>query len=127
MDDLDCVTCGACCVSDYNAVDYVHLTDFDLDQLTDEDHRLLVYVEDGFGKPLCSIKTVTDSHGNCRCKALRGEVGDRVSCSIYEQRPTVCRQFSPGSSECSAAREQMFGVSDGEGTCQTRIAANLNE
>lgn len=29
-----------------------------------------------------------------RCTALRGEVGKQVSCAIYEQRPTTCREFN---------------------------------
>lgn len=28
-----------------------------------------------------------------RCSALSGEVGTRVSCTIYENRPTPCREF----------------------------------
>ena len=28
-----------------------------------------------------------------RCAGLVGEVGKRVACSIYEQRPTPCREF----------------------------------
>ena len=30
-----------------------------------------------------------------RCSALSGEVGRQVACSIYENRPTPCREF-PG-------------------------------
>jgi Fe-S-cluster containining protein len=29
-----------------------------------------------------------------RCIALRGEVGKEVSCAIYENRPTTCREFN---------------------------------
>ena len=28
-----------------------------------------------------------------RCSALAGEVGQAVSCTIYENRPTPCREF----------------------------------
>ena len=28
-----------------------------------------------------------------RCSGLTGEVGREVSCSIYENRPTPCREF----------------------------------
>jgi len=35
----------------------------------------------------------TNSHPP-RCVALRGEVGKLVSCAIYEQRPTPCREFN---------------------------------
>lgn len=30
-----------------------------------------------------------------RCIALQGEVGKSVSCAIYEQRPSPCREFAP--------------------------------
>lgn len=29
-----------------------------------------------------------------RCVALQGDIGGCVSCGIYEQRPTPCREFS---------------------------------
>lgn len=29
------------------------------------------------------------------CIALQGTVGDAVSCGIYEQRPSVCREVTP--------------------------------
>jgi Fe-S-cluster containining protein len=31
--------------------------------------------------------------GGISCKALEGEIGKQVSCSIYENRPSVCRAF----------------------------------
>lgn len=39
-----------------------------------------------------------------RCVALRGEVGERCSCAIYEARPLACRNFQPGSMLCLEAR-----------------------
>ena len=32
---------------------------------------------------------------NPRCIALVGQVGVRVSCGIYDQRPSCCRDFMP--------------------------------
>ncbi len=34
-------------------------------------------------------------HGN-RCSALVGKIGSRAQCSVYENRPLVCREFRPG-------------------------------
>ncbi len=31
---------------------------------------------------------------NPRCIALTGEIGKRVACSIYENRPSPCREFN---------------------------------
>lgn len=38
------------------------------------------------------------------CIALKGEVGREVSCSIYEQRSSTCREFEAGSGDCNRAR-----------------------
>lgn len=53
--------------------------------------------------------------GGVRCKALEGEIGKQVSCSIYENRPSVCRAFEVISPEgvqnprCAKARKD-FGL-----------------
>lgn len=47
---------------------------------------------------------------NPRCVALRGEIGQRVTCDIYEQRSSVCRAFPPSledgvvNDDCNRAR-----------------------
>jgi Fe-S-cluster containining protein len=43
------------------------------------------------------------------CVALKGEVGSEVSCSIYEQRSSTCREFEAGSEACHRARS-MHGL-----------------
>jgi Fe-S-cluster containining protein len=45
--------------------------------------------------------------GGCpACTALQGKVGEQCECVIYENRPTVCRNFEAGSDLCREAREQ---------------------
>jgi len=50
-----------------------------------------------------------------RCISLEGEVGQSVSCSIYEQRSSPCREFEASwvdgqhNSDCDAARAA-FGL-----------------
>jgi Fe-S-cluster containining protein len=45
-----------------------------------------------------------------RCVALEGSVGESVRCTIYEQRPSPCRDFAPeadagrGDARCGDAR-----------------------
>lgn len=41
-----------------------------------------------------------------RCVALAGEVGGTVSCAIYADRPSPCREFErgPGNEACARAR-----------------------
>jgi Fe-S-cluster containining protein len=43
-------------------------------------------------------------HWPPRCAALSGRVGQSVGCSIYEWRPSPCREFSEGSDACTRAR-----------------------
>ncbi len=40
-----------------------------------------------------------------RCSCLRGEVGESVSCAIYPQRSTTCRECEAGDITCLRARE----------------------
>ncbi len=60
-----------------------------------------------YGNVFC-MKTTADG----RCLALRGEVGRGVSCRIYSQRPSSCRDFGPmaalgrGDQACNDARRR---------------------
>lgn len=110
-DNYDCTRCGACCVSDFDAVDYVHISTEDAEPLYADDLEHLIYVERKFGAQQLSMKTAYDSRGNCRCIALDGKVGEEVSCSIYDIRPSVCRKFQPGTDVCDYARQLAFGLS----------------
>ncbi|KEC85779.1 ferredoxin [Acinetobacter sp. ETR1] len=40
-----------------------------------------------------------------RCVALKGEIGQQVSCSMYEQRSSSCKQVHAGDSQCAKARQ----------------------
>jgi len=45
-----------------------------------------------------------------RCIALVGETGKSVTCSIYQQRSSTCREFAAGSERCLEARKALgFG------------------
>ena len=99
-------------MSDYDAEDYVHLNQEDLARLTPQERRFFVYTDTTYGSSQHSMQTAYDKADNCRCKALEGKVGERVICSIYENRPDVCRKFEPGPSVCDYARRAAFGVSD---------------
>lgn len=41
-----------------------------------------------------------------RCAALEGEVGQEVSCRIYEVRPSPCREFDVMHQACAQARQR---------------------
>lgn len=80
-----CMTCGACCahfrVSFYWAETDLSSTGVVPAHLTESlpPHRR--YMKGTGAVP-------------ARCTALCGAIGETVSCTIYEQRPSVCRDFS---------------------------------
>ena len=40
------------------------------------------------------------------CIALQGEIGKRVACTVYDNRPSPCREFDAGTERCFAARQR---------------------
>lgn len=85
MTSNPCYTCGACCASFRVSFYWGESTDaadgFVPVELTEKVHHNL----------LCMKGTNSNTP---RCIALRGEVGEQVSCAIYEQRPSTCREFN---------------------------------
>lgn len=87
-----CLTCGACCaafrVSFYWAeADLLGLPESLTEKLN----------------PFLSCMAGTN-RARPQCVALIGEVGNRVSCGVYEQRPSPCREVQPGDDQCRRAR-----------------------
>lgn len=101
---LDCTRCGACCCnSDDNRaeafVDYVQI--FPSDSLyTNHRARAEWAVRNARGE--WHLRLAEDH----RCVALSGPVGQSVHCTIYAQRPAVCRRVEPGGEECLNARRE---------------------
>jgi Fe-S-cluster containining protein len=77
-----CARCGRCCVG----LDVEVLAGFDM--IPD----YLFWEKDGL--------YYMRQHVDGRCLAL----GADNACTIYKTRPTVCRQFEPGGSECVRVR-----------------------
>jgi len=107
---LNCQTCGACCVSTWDSPTYVNLTEGDLSELEANmsPRRLARYVgyEDDHRQQYPSLTTKENKQGHVVCTALRGSVGGRCSCSIYEIRPSACMAFARGSLGCKGARQE---------------------
>lgn len=81
-----CLPCGACCAY-YCAAFYWRETDDE----TPGGVPLAMTVEvDEFRRAMKGTKQPIP-----RCVALQGTVGESVSCSIYERRANVCRDFPP--------------------------------
>ncbi|MBM3351008.1 MAG: YkgJ family cysteine cluster protein [Betaproteobacteria bacterium] len=96
MSDV-CLDCGACCetfrVSFYWAETDAHPQGRVPHALTTAISPYLVCMRGTERKP-------------SRCVALLGEVGRAVSCNIYEQRSSTCREFDAGTEACNRARQQ---------------------
>lgn len=78
----ECMDCGACCshfkvyFSIKNNPQYIKI--YDKVNIINE-NKVFMKGTENFNK-------------GC-CVALEGKVGEKVSCSIYENRPDVCRKF----------------------------------
>jgi Fe-S-cluster containining protein len=93
-DAPECLACGACCFS--TLPHYVRVTGDDHARLGDAAARLVVW--DGNRAYL----RLEDGH----CAALRIDAdAGQFFCTIYESRPTICRELGRGSPECGGERE----------------------
>lgn len=81
-----CVSCGACCAT-YRVSFYCGETDEFPGGCVPSG-----LVEQVTSVMACMRGTAAQPP---RCIALHGEVGKSVSCAIYEQRPSPCREFAP--------------------------------
>src|SRR5262245_9130967 len=98
----DCLLCGACCASPFDGEGYIQVEPEDRDRL--RSLALPVIEMEASGERLLLLSTRLDGQGKRVCRALEGKVGRRVACSVYEDRPHLCREFEAGTPECLAAR-----------------------
>jgi Fe-S-cluster containining protein len=93
----DCQTCGACCFG----LD-VLLGDGEAEHFERTAHLapLTVMHHCAPGLVLRFMKKHAESE---RCVALEGGVG-KCRCTIYEERPALCRELAAGSPDCVTAR-----------------------
>jgi Fe-S-cluster containining protein len=95
----DCQLCGACCVG----LD-VLLTDAEAQRFESDPRRIALTVlyqaRPGLNARFMKRDATTD-----RCVALAGPL-DRCRCTIYDRRPTLCREFAAGSPDCLEARRR---------------------
>jgi Fe-S-cluster containining protein len=74
------MSCGACCA-------YYRIT-FHADEAVAIPAEYIEQLQ-----PEVSCMKGTNSYPP-RCSALRGELGQQVSCAIYDNRPSSCREFN---------------------------------
>lgn len=95
-----CQSCGACCVS--------FRVDFHPAELTGGAFAW------GEGVPLAMTLPVTPNivrmrgtdDASPRCIALAGQIGEAVNCTIYDGRPSPCREFDIEHAACNRARQR---------------------
>lgn len=79
-----CMTCGACCA-------YFRVS-FYWSEADDGGGPVPAELTEPVA-PLLRCMRGTNQKA-CRCAALEGEVGGAVRCSVYENRPSPCREFA---------------------------------
>lgn len=100
MSDNACMHCGACCA-------YFRVSFYWAEADDGEGPVPSLLTEPLFPFLRCMAGT---NNKKPRCTALKGEIGESVSCSIYANRPSPCREFMPSLEEdqindaCNRAR-----------------------
>ncbi len=87
----DCRRCGACCFSE--SPRHARVTGDDHARLGDDAERLVVFLGNQ------AFMRLAELGGERACAALVAGDG-RFACSVYEKRPTVCRELDRGSPAC---------------------------
>ena len=130
MEEFDCRSCGACCVSFEDQGYFCDVDDDDLAKLSRAFVRKNVemfacpqllgllahtnYVCGAIMTKWVEVKSgpLKDYELNV-CRALRGSVMSKVSCSIYKNRPRTCKiAVSPGSRACREVRRAFKNAID---------------
>ncbi|WP_075182098.1 YkgJ family cysteine cluster protein [Pantoea sp. 1.19] len=79
-----CVSCGACCAA--------YRVSFYWAEASDGGGGVPVTLTEPLGLMMRNMRGTNDRAP--RCVALAGEIGQCVSCKIYADRPSPCREFS---------------------------------
>ena len=90
----ECLACGTCCFSQLDT--FVRVTGDDYARLGNHVESLVRF------EGIRAYMRMLDGH--CAALRLEPESGELV-CSVYEQRPQICRDLRRGSQECLAERE----------------------
>jgi len=89
-----CQRCGTCCTSHRRL--YVDLVDADWERMGDQARAHVDVIDDK------RYMRMVLSSASARCSALVVDPSaGTFLCSIYEERPTRCREFTQGRTECT--------------------------
>ncbi len=95
----DCQKCGACC-AEFDVL----LSGTEIDRFERRPALIVLTILQPVGNGPAWRFLRRDAHTG-RCAALAGELGD-CGCTIYAERPALCRAFLAGSPDCLAARRK---------------------
>jgi hypothetical protein len=101
--DAQCTNCGACCGPYEQQAGWPNITRADVARLTDYEFEHYVTTENTY---FPAIETKMTKAHVVVCRFLKGEVGKKVSCSIYDRRPDACRDFKAGIKTCREFRRE---------------------
>ncbi len=95
-----CQTCGACCTT--------FRVDFHPFELAGGAFAWGAGVSKEMTVPVTAniVRMCGTDTAAPRCVALAGEVGVAVNCTIYEARPSPCREFDTEHAACNRARQR---------------------
>lgn len=96
--DVSCTRCGKCCLSVF-----IPVTDEDMERWKREGKEDLIHAMEHAKVVWAGDIIISSEDGRIlfTCPFLKWE-GTYYTCTIYEDRPRVCREYIPGSSElCS--------------------------
>lgn len=95
-----CQSCGACCSS--------FRVDFHPAELTGGSFAWGLGVPREMTLPVTAniVRMSGTDTSEPRCVALAGEVGKHVGCTIYDARPSPCREFDTEHAACNRARQR---------------------
>jgi uncharacterized protein len=96
----DCLTCGACCAA--------FRVDFHPAELAGGAYAWGAGVPPEMILPVTPaiVRMVGTDAAAPRCVALAGDIGREVACTIYDARPSPCREFEAGHEACARARRR---------------------
>ncbi len=90
---FDCQSCGACCREAYDTVDVGPRDAFI------KKHPALIVLRGDGSRGI--------ARSGERCAALAGSIADGFGCTVYDDRPRTCRDFTIGSAHCLDARRRV--------------------
>lgn len=113
-DGSDCTRCGLCCTSPHDLPFFVEVLYEDIDRMPTGFVRRNVTKDTSVGCPTeyaIKVKMLNQPKGSPLegrkvrvCRGFRGALGKKCDCTIYDTRPTVCREFQPRHESCMRIR-----------------------